>query len=70
MPKMKSHRASSKRFRATGTGKLMRNQSMRSHLNSKKSSKRKTNLDSTVAVSEADMPRILTTQLPYIHHIR
>src|ERR687883_360616 len=41
MPKTKTSRAAKKRFKVTGTGKLLRRPSMRSHLLEKKSSKRK-----------------------------
>ncbi len=41
MPKMKTHSASKKRFRLTGTGKLMRRKAFRTHLLEPKSSKRK-----------------------------
>ena len=38
MPKMKTHRGAAKRFKVTGTGKLMRRQAFRSHILEKKSS--------------------------------
>ena len=41
MPKTKTSRAAKKRFKVTGTGKLLRRPAMRSHLLEKKSSKRK-----------------------------
>ncbi|MCL2170471.1 MAG: 50S ribosomal protein L35 [Defluviitaleaceae bacterium] len=44
MPKMKTHRASAKRFKATGTGKLKRMKANKSHILEKKSPKRKRNL--------------------------
>lgn len=48
MPKMKSHKASKKRFKVTGTGKLKRVQAGKKHLNSPKSGKRKRHLRSPV----------------------
>ena len=36
MPKMKSHSGTKKRFRKTGTGKLMRAKAFKSHILSKK----------------------------------
>ena len=39
MPKIKTHKATSKRFRYTGTGKLMRTKIGKSHLRRKKSSR-------------------------------
>ena len=40
MPKMKTHKGSAKRFRRTGTGKVMRAKAFKSHILSKKSQKR------------------------------
>jgi large subunit ribosomal protein L35 len=44
MPKMKTHKASKKRFRVTATGKLKRSQAGKKHLNSSKAAKRKRQL--------------------------
>ena len=44
MPKMKTHKASKKRFRVTATGKLKRSQAGKKHLNSHKTGKRKRQL--------------------------
>jgi large subunit ribosomal protein L35 len=41
MPKQKTHSAAKKRFRVTGTGRLLRRKAMRSHYLEKKSAKRK-----------------------------
>ena len=41
MPKQKRHSAAKKRFKVTGTGKLLRRKAMASHLLRKKSAKRK-----------------------------
>jgi large subunit ribosomal protein L35 len=43
MPKMKTHRGTAKRFRLTGTGKIMRGKAFKSHILTKKSQKRKRN---------------------------
>jgi len=40
MPKMKTHRGAAKRFKVTGTGKIMRRKAFRSHILEKKPSKR------------------------------
>ena len=44
MPKIKTNRAAAKRFKTTGTGKLKRNKAYKSHILTKKSTKRKRNL--------------------------
>lgn len=41
MPKMKTSRAAAKRFKVTGTGKLKRSKAYKSHILTKKSTKRK-----------------------------
>ncbi|GJM55627.1 50S ribosomal protein L35 [Granulimonas faecalis] len=40
MPKMKTHKGSAKRFRRTGTGKIMHAHAFKSHILTKKSPKR------------------------------
>ena len=58
MPKMKSHRGAAKRFRKTGTGKLVRSQSNKQHILTKKSSKRKRKLRQSALVSSAEAKRL------------
>ncbi len=58
MPKMKSNRASSKRFRLTGTGKVRRSKAYKSHILTKKSTKRKRNLRKNGLVAESDAKRV------------
>ena len=58
MPKMKSNRASMKRFKKTGTGKIRRRKAYASHLLTSKSPKRKRNLRKGAAVSKADAKKI------------
>lgn len=58
MPKTKSNRSATKRFRLTATGKVRRNHAFARHILTKKTRKRKRNLRHTVIVSAADSPRI------------
>ena len=44
MPKMKSHRGAKKRFSITGSGKVKRYKAFKSHILTKKTSKRKRRL--------------------------
>jgi large subunit ribosomal protein L35 len=44
MPKMKTHKGAKKRFSVTATGKIRRLKAGKSHILTKKSSKRKRNL--------------------------
>jgi large subunit ribosomal protein L35 len=48
MPKMKTHKASKKRFRVTASGKLKRSQAGKKHLLSHKTGKRKRHLRGSV----------------------
>jgi large subunit ribosomal protein L35 len=54
MPKMKTHSGAKKRFRVTGSGKLMRERTNKRHLLESKSSKRTRRLSVDVQVSPAD----------------
>ena len=58
MPKMKTNRASAKRFRFTGSGKIRRAKAYASHILTKKSPKRKRNLRHNSLVSPADVKRV------------
>ena len=54
MPKMKTHRGSAKRFRVTGTWKIMRSKAYKSHILEKKSQKRKRNFRHETEVAKSD----------------
>jgi large subunit ribosomal protein L35 len=58
MPKMKTGKGAKKRFKVTGTGKLMRRHGMRSHNLEKKSSKRKRGFRKMYEVAERDVKRV------------
>jgi len=59
MPKMKTRKTAAKRFKITGTGKIMRRNTGRGHLMMKKSGsrKRRLTLESTVARGEKQKVR-------------
>ncbi len=54
MPKIKTHRASAKRFSLTKNGKVKRGQAYRSHILTKKSTKRKRGLRKAAYASTAN----------------
>ena len=64
MPKMKTHRGAAKRLIKTGSWKLKRNKSYKSHILTKKSPKTKMNLRKSAIVSDGDAKRIAQL-LPY-----
>ena len=58
MGKMKTHRASAKRFKRTGSGKIKRFFAYKGHLTGKKTAKRLRKLRKSSLVSEGDQKRI------------
>jgi large subunit ribosomal protein L35 len=58
MPKMKTHKGASKRFKKTGSGKLKRGHAFTSHMFKNKSQKQKRKLRKGTLVSSADAKRI------------
>ncbi len=65
MPKMKTSRAAAKRFKKTGTGKLVRNKAYKRHILTKKSAKRKRTLRQDV-VTDATNVKNMKKILPYL----
>lgn len=64
MPKMKSNRGAAKRFIRGASGKFKHRQSHRSHILTKKSSKRKRQLRSIIAIHDHDQ-KAIARMLPY-----
>jgi len=58
MPKMKSNRGAAKRFKVTGSGKIKRKKAFKSHILTKKSTKRKRNLRQSGLVAVSDQKRV------------
>ena len=56
--KMKSHRGARKRYKLTGTGKVLRSKAFGSHLLSHKSGKRKRHLRHSTTVAKVEEKRI------------
>ena len=65
MPKIKTNRAAAKRFKVTGTGKLKRNKAYKSHILTKKSTKRKSNLRQAT-ITDATNVKNMKKVLPYL----
>jgi large subunit ribosomal protein L35 len=65
MPKIKTHRGAAKRFRKTASGKYKAGHANRSHILTKKATKRKRNLRQTNHVRAEDSGR-LDRMLPYL----
>ncbi|MFZ2527696.1 MAG: 50S ribosomal protein L35 [Rhodococcus sp. (in: high G+C Gram-positive bacteria)] len=58
MPKSKTHGGTAKRFKVSGSGKILRQKAGRRHLLEHKSSRVTRRLDGTAVVAAADAPRI------------
>jgi large subunit ribosomal protein L35 len=65
MPKLKSRRAAAKRFRRSGSGKIMRRKAFKNHLLQKKSTARKSKLSKIAVTTDADAPNV-EAMLPYL----
>ncbi len=65
MPKMKTHSGAKKRFSVTGSGKVRRLKAYKSHILTKKSTKRKRGLRATNHVRAEDAGRV-QRMLPYL----
>lgn len=65
MPKIKTKRAAAKRFKKTGTGKLVRNKAYKSHILTKKSAKRKRNLRKPT-VTDVTNVKNMKKVMPYL----
>ncbi|KAK8604848.1 hypothetical protein V6N13_082316 [Hibiscus sabdariffa] len=63
--KMKTHKASAKRFRVTGRGKIVRRRAGKQHLLAKKNTKRKLRLSKMHEVSRSDYDNVIGA-LPYL----
>ena len=64
MPKMKTKSGAKKRFKKTGSGRVKIRRSHRSHILTKKSTKRKRHLRAPAAVRECDVERV-SRMMPY-----
>jgi large subunit ribosomal protein L35 len=66
MPKIKTHKSTSKRFRVTGSGKLMRSRMGKSHLRRKKSKRAKAELPMMHEVTMTSQVRRIKSLAPYL----
>jgi len=64
--KLKTHKATAKRFRVTGTGKVVRTKGGKSHLRRRKSSRVKRSLDKVIEVKTSAQARRIRKLAPYL----
>ena len=65
MPKLKTKKAAAKRFKKTGTGEVKRSKAYKSHILTKKTTKRKRNLRKA-AMTDSTNSKVMKKILPYI----
>jgi len=58
MPKLRTNKAAAKRFKITGSGKIMRLKAYKSHILTKKSAERKRRLGKQVEVPKSEAKKI------------
>ncbi|HBP24300.1 MAG TPA: 50S ribosomal protein L35 [Oribacterium sp.] len=63
--KLKTKRAAAKRFKVTGTGKLVRNKAYKSHILTKKTTKRKRSLRKDTVLDQTNV-KTMKKILPYL----
>ena len=64
--KLKTHKATAKRFRMTGTGKIVRTKGGKSHLRRRSSKRVKRQWDKTMEVGEKATQRRIRRLAPYL----
>lgn len=64
--KLKTHKATSKRFRTTGSGKLVRTKGGKGHLRRNRSSRAKSELDQMIPVEGKGFEKRVRRLAPYI----
>lgn len=65
MPKVKTNSSAKKRFKVTGTGKILHKQAGKRHNLGKKSQRRIRNLRKSAAMSEGHAASVLNFKMPY-----
>ena len=65
MPKVKTKKAAAKRFKKTGTGELKRMKAYKSHILTKKTTKRKRNLRKST-LTDATNVKTMKKIMPYL----
>jgi large subunit ribosomal protein L35 len=66
VPKIKTHKATAKRFRVTGTGKIMRLKGRRSHLRRNKSKRVLRQFDKKIEVTAKGEAERIKRLAPYL----
>ena len=65
MPKLKTRKAAAKRFRRSGSGKIMRRKAFRNHLLEHKTTARKSRLSKVAVLHDSDLENV-ELMMPYL----
>ncbi len=65
MPKLKTHKSTAKRFKYTGSGKLMRTKIGKSHLRRRKNKRVKYLFDTMIKVEDSASKKRVQRLIPY-----
>jgi large subunit ribosomal protein L35 len=64
--KLKTHKATAKRFRATGSGKIVRTKGGKSHFRRRRSTRSKQALDKVITIKKLSVIKRINTLAPYL----
>ncbi len=68
--KLKTHKATAKRFRTTGSGKIVRTNGGKSHFRRRRSTRAKQALDKVVVVKTLSQYKRIMTLAPYLRQYK
>jgi large subunit ribosomal protein L35 len=68
--KLKTHKATSKRFRVTGTGKVVRTKGGKSHFRRRRSGRHNRQLDKLIGVGNSTIAKKIKRLAPYLTKYR
>jgi len=66
MPKIKTHKATAKRFKYSGSGKLLRTRGPKSHLRRKKAARTRRQFDEMIVVEDSATIQRVRRLAPYL----
>jgi large subunit ribosomal protein L35 len=66
VPKLKTHKATAKRFKVSGTGKLLRSHMPKGHLRRRRAKRLKRALDRTTSVDNFEVTKHIRQLAPYL----
>lgn len=68
--KLKTHKSTAKRFRVTGSGKVVRTKGGKTHFRRRRSTRAKQALDKTITLTSSKMTKRIMRLAPYLKHYK